>query len=157
LYNNIVLSRNKVLSVLMVADAKKAKEWIGLKALGSAMTCVVSDTCFKCKLWIASKRAPSTASMKARTWLLFTRTNASIAACAHPREVIKSASNPGMDKWLAPNAEYAGKWPNIIAKKTPPIDAAEWEGMANKFELYFSRIQEHEIRGLGRFGMSKWH
>jgi ferredoxin len=36
------------------------------------------------------------------------------------------------------NAEYAKEWPNITAKKTPPADAKDWEGVAEKFEKYFS-------------------
>ena len=36
------------------------------------------------------------------------------------------------------NAEYAKAWPNITAKKEPPPDAKEWEGVPDKFEKYFS-------------------
>jgi ferredoxin len=43
-----------------------------------------------------------------------------------------------MEKWGAINAEYARQWPNITAKKTPPPDSHDWEGVTNKFELYFS-------------------
>jgi ferredoxin len=53
-------------------------------------------------------------------------------------EAIQPDSFPGMEKWLALNAEYARKWPNITGKKTPPVDSAKCEGVANKFELYFS-------------------
>jgi len=36
------------------------------------------------------------------------------------------------------NAEYASKWPNITAKKEPPGDAKEFEGIDGKFEQFFS-------------------
>jgi len=29
-------------------------------------------------------------------------------------------------------------WPNITQKKDAPADAADWDGVPNKFEEYFS-------------------
>ncbi len=55
-----------------------------------------------------------------------------------PVDAIKPDTEPGMEKWVALNAEYARKWPNITAKKPPPPDSAVWESVTNKFELYFS-------------------
>ena len=55
-----------------------------------------------------------------------------------PVDAIKPDTEPGVEKWLTVNAEYAKSWPNITAKKEPPPDAKEWEGVANKFEGQFS-------------------
>jgi ferredoxin len=55
-----------------------------------------------------------------------------------PVEAIKPDTEPGLEKWLALNAEYANAWPNITTKKDAPPDAAEFEDEANKFEKYFS-------------------
>jgi ferredoxin len=55
-----------------------------------------------------------------------------------PAEAIKPDTEPGLEKWLTLNAEYAKIWPNITAKKDAPADAKEHEGEPDKFEKYFS-------------------
>ena len=50
----------------------------------------------------------------------------------------KPDTEPGLEKWLQVNAEYASKWPNITVKREPPPDAKDFEGQPGKFELYFS-------------------
>ena len=37
-----------------------------------------------------------------------------------PAEAIKPDTEPGLEKWLALNAEYAKTWPNITVKKEAP-------------------------------------
>jgi len=37
-----------------------------------------------------------------------------------PVDAIKADSEPGLEKWLSLNAEYARIWPNITVKKAPP-------------------------------------
>jgi len=54
-----------------------------------------------------------------------------------PVNAIKADSEPGLEKWLSLNAEYAKIWPNITAKKAPPPDWKEWEGKPDKLQ-YFS-------------------
>jgi hypothetical protein len=46
-------------------------------------------------------------------------------------------TEPGLEKWLLLNAQYAKIWPNITVKKAPPPDSKEWEGKPDKFQ-YFS-------------------
>ena len=55
-----------------------------------------------------------------------------------PADAIKPDTEPGLEKWLKLNTEYAGKWPNITIKRDGPADGKEFEGVANKLELYFS-------------------
>jgi ferredoxin len=55
-----------------------------------------------------------------------------------PAEAIKPDTEPNLDKWLEVNARYAALWPNLTEKKPPPEDAKEWDGVAGKFEKYFS-------------------
>lgn len=55
-----------------------------------------------------------------------------------PVEAIRCDTDPGLEKWLHINAEFALIWPNITARKVPPPDAKEWEGVSDKFEGYFS-------------------
>jgi len=45
-----------------------------------------------------------------------------------PVDAIKPDTEPGLEKWLSLNAEYAKIWPNITVKKAPPPDWKEWEG-----------------------------
>jgi ferredoxin len=47
-----------------------------------------------------------------------------------PVNAIKADTEPGLEKWLSLNAEYAKIWPNIVAKK-------EWDGRPDKLQ-YFS-------------------
>jgi ferredoxin len=54
-----------------------------------------------------------------------------------PVDAIKPDTVPGLEKWLALNAEYAKIWPNITVMREHPADAKEWEGKAGK-EAYFS-------------------
>ena len=53
-------------------------------------------------------------------------------------KAIVADTEPGLDKWLKLNAEYATKWPNITEYKEPPADAKEFDGKPDKFEKYFS-------------------
>jgi ferredoxin len=54
-----------------------------------------------------------------------------------PVDAIKADTEPGLEKWLSLNAEYAKIWPNITVKKAPPPDWKEWEGKSDKLQ-YFS-------------------
>ena len=54
-----------------------------------------------------------------------------------PVDAIKADTEPGLEKWLSLNAEYAKVWPNITVKKAPPPDSKEWEGKPDKLQ-YFS-------------------
>jgi len=54
-----------------------------------------------------------------------------------PVDAIKADSEPGLEKWLSLNAEYAKIWPNITVKKAPPPDWKAWDGKPDKLQ-YFS-------------------
>ncbi|MCC6778679.1 MAG: DUF3470 domain-containing protein, partial [Hyphomicrobiales bacterium] len=53
-------------------------------------------------------------------------------------EAIKPDTEPGLEKFLKLNADYAKVWPNITAKKEAPSDSKQWEGVAGKLESQFS-------------------
>lgn len=55
-----------------------------------------------------------------------------------PAEAIKPDTEPGLDKWLKINTEYAEKWPNITIKRDSPDDAEKFDGQENKYEKFFS-------------------
>ena len=76
------------------------------------MTYVVNDNCIKCKYTDC------------------------VEVC--PVDAIKPDTDPGLEKWLVLNREYAEKWPNITAKKDAPKDADAYRDEKGKFDKYFS-------------------
>ena len=54
-----------------------------------------------------------------------------------PVDAIKPDTEPGLEKWLRLNAEFAKVWSNTTMKKLPPPDSKDWEGKSDKFQ-YFS-------------------
>lgn len=54
-----------------------------------------------------------------------------------PAEAIVPDTEPGHDKMLEINTEYAEKWPNITIKRDAPADADSWDGKPDKLQ-YFS-------------------
>jgi ferredoxin len=55
-----------------------------------------------------------------------------------PAEAIKPDTEPGLDKWLKLNSEFAQIWPNITIKKDPMEGAKDLDGEEGKYEKYFS-------------------
>src|SRR5665213_2208115 len=55
-----------------------------------------------------------------------------------PADDIKPDTEPGLEKWLEVNTEYAKSLPNLTQKKDSPADAKDFEGMEGKFEKYIS-------------------
>src|SRR5215467_14484331 len=53
-----------------------------------------------------------------------------------PVEAIKPDTEPGLEKLLKLNADFAKIWPNITAKKDPPEDAKEWETVSGKIKHF---------------------
>src|SRR5262249_17472549 len=49
-----------------------------------------------------------------------------------PAEAIRPDTEPGLENWLKLNRDYAGRWPNLTRKETPPADAEEWDGVPGK-------------------------
>ena len=56
----------------------------------------------------------------------------SVAAFANPNARLE----PGLEKWLDINTQYAQVWPNITVKREPPRDADEWKGKPDKANLF---------------------
>jgi ferredoxin len=55
-----------------------------------------------------------------------------------PPAAIKADTQAGLESWLALNAQFALKWPNITQKREPPCDAEKHQNETGKFEKYFS-------------------
>ena len=65
-----------------------------------------------------------------------------------PVDAIKPDTEPGAEKWLSLNAEYARLWPNITLKREPPADAKEWERVPNKANILTKSWCRHVIQSL---------
>src|SRR5665647_2880125 len=58
-----------------------------------------------------------------------------------PVDAIKPDTEPGLEKWLSLNAEYAKIWPNIMVKKTPRPTRRSGRGSWTNFNT------SHQIPG----------
>ena len=76
------------------------------------MTYVVNDNCIRCKYMDC------------------------VEVC--PVDAILPDTEPGTEKWVEMNRQYAEQWPNITRKGEPPADADAYKGMSGKFEKFFS-------------------
>ena len=120
------------------------RDWVVLRPRPNpvrAMTYVVNESCIKCKLMDCIEVCPVDCFYEGENMLVIHPDECIDCGVCEPEcpiEAIKPDSEPGLDAWLALNAQYAKAWPNITAKKEPPPDSKAWEGVANKFKDHFS-------------------
>jgi ferredoxin len=104
------------------------------------LTYVVNESCIKCKLMDCVEVCPVDCFYEGENMLVIHPDECIDCGVCEPEcpvDAIKADTEPGLEKWLSLNAEYAKIWPNIEVKKTPPPDAKEWEGKPDKLQ-YFS-------------------
>jgi ferredoxin len=105
------------------------------------MTYVVTENCIKCKYMDCVEVCPVDCFYEGENMLVIHPDECIDCGVCEPEcgaKAIVADTEPGLDKWLKLNAEYATKWPNITEYKEPPADAKEFDGMPDKFEKYFS-------------------
>jgi ferredoxin len=105
------------------------------------MTYVVTEACIKCKYTDCVEVCPVDCFYEGENMLVIHPDeciDCGVCEPECPAEAIKPDTEPGLEKWLEVNTEYAKTWPNITQKKESPPDAKEFEGMEGKFEKYFS-------------------
>jgi ferredoxin len=105
------------------------------------MTYVVTDNCIKCKYMDCIEVCPVDCFYEGDNMLVIHPDeciDCGVCEPECPADAIKPDTEPGLEKWLEINTEYASKWPNITAKKDAPADAKEFDGVEGKFEKYFS-------------------
>src|ERR1700752_3121202 len=105
------------------------------------MTYVVNESCIKCKYMDCVEVCPVDCFYEGDNMLVIHPDECIDCGVCEPEcpvDAIKPDTEPGLDKWLALNTEYAPKWPNITIKRDAPADAKEFEGVEEKFEKYFS-------------------
>ena len=112
-----------------------------LKGVWSAeLTFVINESCIRCKTMDCVAVCPVDCFYEGENMLVIHPDECIDCGVCEPEcpvDAIKADTEPGLEKWLSLNAEYAKIWPNIKVKKAPPPDWKEWEGKADKLQ-YFS-------------------
>jgi ferredoxin len=112
-----------------------------VEAGACAVTYVVNENCIKCKYMDCIEVCPVDCFYEGENMLVIHPDECIDCGVCEPEcpvDAIRPDTEPGLEQWLQVNVEYASKWPNITAKKEPPADAKEFEGVADKFEKFFS-------------------
>src|SRR4051812_17467642 len=110
------------------------------RPLERILTYVVNESCIKCKLMDCVEVCPVDCFYEGENMLVIHPDECIDCGICEPEcpvDAIKADTEPGLEKWLSLNAEYAKIWPNITVKKAPPPDSKEWEGKPDKLQ-YFS-------------------
>ena len=104
------------------------------------MTYVVTEECIRCKHQDCVEVCPVDCFYEGENMLVINPDECIDCGVCEPEcpvDAIKSEDDTD-SKWLEVNAEYSEKWPNLTINKGAPADAAEFAGVENKFEKFFS-------------------
>ena len=105
------------------------------------MTYIVNDNCISCKTMDCVEVCPVDCFYEGENMLVIHPDeciDCSVCEPECPVDAIKADTEPGLEKWLSLNAEYAKIWPNITIKGEPPADADEYAKVKNKLATLFS-------------------
>jgi ferredoxin len=105
------------------------------------MTYIVNDKCIKCKYMDCVEVCPVDCFYEGENMLVIHPDECIDCGVCEPEcpiEAIKPDTEPGLEKFLKVNADFAKIWPNITTKKEPPADAKNWEDVPDKLEKHFS-------------------
>jgi ferredoxin len=105
------------------------------------MTYVVTESCIKCKYMDCIEVCPVDCFYEGENMLVINPQECIDCGVCQPEcpiDAILPDTEPGMEKWVEINAQYADLWPNITVKKTPPSDADEWASIPNKYPAHFN-------------------
>ena len=105
------------------------------------MTYLVTENCIKCKYMDCVEVCPVDCFYEGENMLVIHPDeciDCGVCEPECPAEAIKPDTEPGLEKWLTVNADFAKRWPNITLKGEPPADAKEWDTIPDKFEKYFT-------------------
>ena len=121
------------------------------------MTYVVTDACIKCKYMDCVEVCPVDCFYEGENMLVIHPDeciDCGVCEPECPADAIKPDTEPGLEKWLEVNTEYAKSWPNITQKKEQPADAKDFDGMEGKFEKYFSNLPSSPLCSSASGGLS---
>jgi ferredoxin len=103
------------------------------------MAYVVTENCIKCKYMDCVEVCPVDCFYEGENMLVISPDGCiDCGVCENqcPPKAIIPDTNPGAEKWLKLNAEFALKWPNINSRGTAPTDADAWKDVPAKFEHF---------------------
>ncbi len=84
------------------------------------MTYIVTENCIKCKYMDCVEVCPVDCFYEGENMLVIHPDeciDCGVCEPECPADAIKPDTEPGLEKWLALNTEYAPKWPNITIKR----------------------------------------
>ena len=87
------------------------------------MTFVVNESCIRCKIMDCVEVCPVDCFYEGENMLVIHPDeciDCGVCVPECPVDAIRPDTEPGLEKWLSLNAEYAKIWPNIMVKKAPP-------------------------------------
>jgi len=102
------------------------------------MPYVVTEGCIKCKFMDCVEVCPVDCFYEGENMVVINPDeciDCGVCEPECPAEAIYPDSEDAAAKWLDVNREYAGQWPNITAKGTPPADADDWKGKSGKADM----------------------
>ena len=117
--------------------AKRAENATGFVS----MTYVVNENCIKCKYTDCVEVCPVDCFYEGENMLVIHPDECIDCGVCEPEcpvDAIKPDTEPGLEKWLEVNREYAEKWPNITSKKDALPEAEEFRDTKDKFDKFFS-------------------
>jgi ferredoxin len=86
------------------------------------LTYVVNESCIRCKTMDCVEVCPVDCFYEGENMLVIHPDECIDCGVCEPEcpvDAIKPDTEPGLEKWLSLNAEYAKIWPNIMVKKAP--------------------------------------
>ncbi|MBB3810696.1 ferredoxin FdxA [Pseudochelatococcus contaminans] len=105
------------------------------------MPYVVTDNCIRCKYTDCVEVCPVDCFYEGENMLVIHPDeciDCGVCEPECPAEAIFPDTEPGLEKWLKLNADYAKVWPNITQKKDALPEAAEFDGVPDKLDEHFS-------------------
>ena len=105
------------------------------------MTFVVTEDCINCKHMDCVAVCPVNCFYEGHNMLVIHPDECIDCGVCEPEcppRAIIADSEPAAQKWLGVNREFAAKWPRISSKGEAPEDAAQWNGIPDKFAKYFA-------------------
>ena len=104
------------------------------------MTYVVTENCIRCKYMDCVNVCPVDCFYEGENMLVIHPDECIDCGVCEPECPAQAIVPDRManSEWLTLNARYAAQWPSISIARDPPIDAAEFDGIANKLNDFFS-------------------
>lgn len=105
------------------------------------MTYVVTEACIRCKYTDCVEVCPVDCFYEGENMLVIHPDeciDCGVCEPECPAQAIVKDTAEGAERWVEINAKYAALWPNITETRTPPTDAEDFIGVANKFDNDFS-------------------